>query len=87
LFWYVYHRTVRIADISKMVPMVFGINLNWRRLGVLRKAVASAITILATASTPKYTTRILFLREMAHILSVTKMSEEVRKNMTTKNWK
>ena len=48
--------------------MVLGINLNWRLLGSSRKAVVSAMTILANASVAKYATSNLFLREMAHIL-------------------
>ena len=54
--------------VPKIVPIVFGINLNWRFVGASRKAVVSAITILASASVPKYATSMLFLREMAHIL-------------------
>lgn len=54
--------------VPNTVPMVFGINLNWRLLGESRKAVMSAIMILANASVPKYAASALFLREMAHIL-------------------
>jgi len=48
--------------------MVLGINLNWRFLGPLRKAVINAITNLANASVAKYATSSLFLREIAHTL-------------------
>ena len=56
-----------------MVPIVVGINLNWRSAatvtaGDLTRTVENAITNLANASVPKYTRRILFLNVMAHIL-------------------
>jgi len=56
------------GHLPKMVPIVLGINLNWRFLGPARKAVMSAITNLANASVAKKTTSSLFLREIAHTL-------------------
>ena len=56
------------GHLPKIVPIVLGINLNWRFLGPSRKAVVSAMVILANASVAKYATSSLFLSEMAHIL-------------------
>lgn len=57
------------SRIPNVVPIVFGINLNWRSPGPeLAKAVTSAMVNLASASVPKYATRALFLRETAHTL-------------------
>ena len=61
-------RTGEYDHLPKIVPIVLGINLNWRFRGASRKAVVSAMTILASVSVPKYATSTLFLREMAHIL-------------------